>query len=97
MEPGELFRRFRGRDPAIEFMLEKKGLAAATSARGWLQLQRTAAGRAGGQEKRDGQLVAVRLKSKRPATPRHPPARHPPTPAAPELVVAANSRFEYHV
>jgi peptidyl-dipeptidase Dcp len=27
VEPGELFRRFRGRDPAIEFMLEKKGLA----------------------------------------------------------------------
>ncbi len=26
-DPAELFRRFRGRDPVIEFMLKKKGLA----------------------------------------------------------------------
>lgn len=31
-EPGELFRRFRGRNPEIEFMLEKKGLAQAQKA-----------------------------------------------------------------
>ena len=27
-DPAELFRRFRGRDPSIDFMLKKKGLAA---------------------------------------------------------------------
>lgn len=27
VDPAELFRRFRGRDPEIEFMLQKKGLA----------------------------------------------------------------------
>ena len=26
-DPAELFRRFRGRDPVIDFMLKKKGLA----------------------------------------------------------------------
>jgi peptidyl-dipeptidase Dcp len=30
VEPGELFRQFRGRDPEIDFMLEKKGLAVST-------------------------------------------------------------------
>ena len=29
--PDELFRRFRGRDPDIKFMLEKKGLTATTA------------------------------------------------------------------
>ena len=28
VEPGELFRRFRGRDPVIEPLLKKKGLLA---------------------------------------------------------------------
>ena len=28
VDPAELFRRFRGRDPVIDFMLKKKGLAA---------------------------------------------------------------------
>ena len=27
VDPAELFRRFRGRDPVIDFMLQKKGLA----------------------------------------------------------------------
>lgn len=30
MEPGEAFRMFRGRDPAIEPMLRKKNLLAAS-------------------------------------------------------------------
>ena len=30
VEPGEAFRRFRGRDPAIAAMLKKKGLVTAT-------------------------------------------------------------------
>jgi peptidyl-dipeptidase Dcp len=31
-DPAELFRQFRGRDPVIQFMLQKKGLAEESAA-----------------------------------------------------------------